>query len=55
MKFEPPRGCKHSDEQSHLQLVSVSGARCDNGRYFLLTVVKYMARALLVGSDFDTF
>lgn len=59
MTYEPLLGCLTNiseDEKNHLQqCVSASGAHCDNGRYFLLTVVKSTVHALLLGSDFDTF
>lgn len=60
MKYEPVvtrlyDECLQRWERSHLWCVSASGALCDNGRYFSLTVVKCTVHTLLSGSDFDTY
>lgn len=46
-------GCENA--RSRWQWDSASGARCDNGRHFLLAAVSHGVHTVLSGSDFDTF
>ena len=60
MKYEPLVTRLYEEylqrgERSHLWCVSASGALCDNGRYFFVTVAKCTVHTLLSGSNFDTY